>query len=270
MALDRVIYRPAAGKSRLDGADDASMQDKNLQEDGSNRVRKTKTRPKLEGVASAGRLLTVLTAFRRGDAALDLAELAERTQLVKSTIMRLCISLEEFGLIQRTAEGKYHLGMEVSRLGSIYLEGYGLGQRVIPALEELVAATQETGFFYVRRGHQRLCMFRMMSPSRLRIDVRPGDLRPMDNSSTAQVLRRFDGLEGRADLADAPFYTSGTTDPHVASMSMPVFDTEGRLLGAMTVSGPLSRFTAERAEAARETLRRLASSVAERSSHSPS
>ena len=244
------------------------MPDKSLQETSPNRARKTKPGPDLEGVASASRLLTVLTAFRRGDAALDLAELAERTRLVKSTIMRLCVSLEEFGLIQRTTEGRYHLGMEVARLGSLYLEGYGLGQRVIPALEELVAATQETGFFYVRRGHQRLCMFRVMSPSRLRIDVRPGDLRPMDDSSTAQVLRRFDEPEGQADLADAPFYTSGTTDPHVASMSMPVLDADGRLLGALTVSGPISRLPAERAEAARETLRRLACSVAERSPQS--
>ncbi|MET7244418.1 helix-turn-helix domain-containing protein [Methylobacterium sp. EM32] len=237
------------------------MQGESFEEDSAGKAYKVKTRPKLEGVASAGRLLTVLTAFRRGDAALDLAELAERTRLVKSTIMRLCISLEEFGLIQRTDDGKYHLGMEVARLGSIYLEGYGLGQRVIPALEELVAATQETGFFYVRRGNQRLCVFRVTSPSRLRIDVRPGDLRPLDQSSTAQVLRLFDTPDSGADLDDAPIYTSGTTDPHIASMSMPVFDAEGRLLGAMTVSGPLSRFTPEKAAAARDTLRRLASSV---------
>ncbi|MBN4097923.1 IclR family transcriptional regulator [Methylobacterium sp. OT2] len=237
------------------------MQGESFRGDPTGKVRKIKTRPKLEGVASADRLLTVLTAFRRGDAALDLVELAERTGLVKSTIMRLCVSLEDFGLIQRTADGRYHLGMEVARLGSIYLEGYGLGQRIIPVLEELVAATGETGFFYVRRGDQRLCVFRVMSPSRLRIDVRPGDLRPLDQSSTAQVLRRFESADGEANVDEAPIYTSGTTDPHVASMSMPVFDAEGRMLGAMTVSGPLSRFTPERAEAARETLRRLALSV---------
>jgi DNA-binding IclR family transcriptional regulator len=55
-------------------------------------VRKARQRPKLEGVASAERVLAVLTAFRRGDDALELTELARRTSLVKSTIMRLCIS----------------------------------------------------------------------------------------------------------------------------------------------------------------------------------
>ncbi|MFT2675524.1 helix-turn-helix domain-containing protein [Escherichia coli] len=41
--------------------------------------------PALKGVSAAERALAVLTAFRRGDSALTLAELAERTGLVKST-----------------------------------------------------------------------------------------------------------------------------------------------------------------------------------------
>lgn len=45
-------------------------------------------------VPSAGRALAVLTAFRHGDGPLSLAELAERTGLAKSTIMRLAVSLQ--------------------------------------------------------------------------------------------------------------------------------------------------------------------------------
>jgi hypothetical protein len=44
--------------------------------------------PAVKGVSAAERALAVLAAFRRGDGALSLAELAERTGLVKSTIMR--------------------------------------------------------------------------------------------------------------------------------------------------------------------------------------
>ena len=49
----------------------------------------------------------MLTAFRRGDDALELTELARRTSLVKSTIMRLCISLEKFDLVERLDDGRY-------------------------------------------------------------------------------------------------------------------------------------------------------------------
>lgn len=52
-----------------------------------------KPRPAIGGIASADRLLTVLTAFRLGDTSLSLAEFAERTELNKATIMRLIVSL---------------------------------------------------------------------------------------------------------------------------------------------------------------------------------
>ncbi|MDG6402137.1 helix-turn-helix domain-containing protein, partial [Pseudomonas quasicaspiana] len=81
---------------------------------------KTRPRPTVNGVASADRVLTVLTAFRIGDSALGLAELAERTGLIKSTIMRLMVSLETHGFITRMADGRYQLASEVMRLNAVY------------------------------------------------------------------------------------------------------------------------------------------------------
>lgn len=217
--------------------------------------RKTKARPKVQGVASADRLLTVLTAFKRGDDALELTELAQRTNLVKSTIMRLCVSLERFGLIERIADGRYRLGTEVARLGSVYLQSFALEAHVMPALERLVATSGETGSFYIRRGDQRLCLFRVDSPYPLRMHVRPGDLRPMDQSAIAQVLRLFDPSNtAKAQKTKVPIFSSGVTDPHVASMATPVFGAGGRLLGALAVTGPVSRLTRERAAQISKTL----------------
>ena len=45
-----------------------------------------------------------------------------------------------------------------------------------------------------------------------RIDVRPGDLRPLDHSSTAQVLRRSDTPEGAGPGDEAPIHTRRMTD----------------------------------------------------------
>jgi DNA-binding IclR family transcriptional regulator len=205
---------------------------------------KARARPKVEGVASADRLLTVLTAFRRGDDALDLAELAERTRLVKSTIMRLCVSLERFGLIERIPDGRYRLGTEIARLGSVYLQSFALEAHVVPVLERLVAASGETASFYIRRGEHRVCLFRVDSPSPLRMHVRPGDLRPMDQSSIAQVLDRFDAAHDPAPAVTLPFHSHGVTDPHVSSCAVPVFGAGGRLVGALAISGPASRLTA--------------------------
>lgn len=203
--------------------------------------------PQVKGVASADRLLTVLSAFQRGDDALELAELAERTGLVKSTIMRMCVSLQSFGFIERMRDGRYRLGTEIARLGSVYLQSFALESEVVPVLQRLVSLSGETASFYIRRGEQRLCLFRHDSPSPLRMHVRPGDLRPMDKSSVAQVLRHFESGAGPAANIKLPIYSNGVTDPHVASMATPVFGAGQQLLGALAITGPASRLTAEKA-----------------------
>src|SRR5688572_22404867 len=108
---------------------------------------KSRGRPAVEGVATADRVLTLLTAFRRGDGSLSLAELSARTGLVKSTIMRLAVSLEEHGLFIRLGDGSYQLDAEVLRLGTIYQESFRLEVFVRPVLEELVARFNETASF---------------------------------------------------------------------------------------------------------------------------
>lgn len=221
--------------------------------------RSVRKRPNLEGVASAERVLTVLVAFRRGDDALELSELARRTSLVKSTIMRLCISLEKFDLLERLDDGRYRLGVEAARIGSVYQQSFALEARVMPVLERLAAESLETASFYIRRGNERLCLFRVDSPHPLRMNVRPGDMRPMDGSAIAQVLSIFGDRSsaGRNDVG-LPMYTSGVTDPHVASTAMPIFGAERRLVGALALSGPSSRLTSARAEELASRLKQAA------------
>src|ERR1051325_2725268 len=121
------------------------------------------------GVSAAERALAVLTAFRRGDGALSLAELAERTGLVKSTIMRLAVSLQRYRLLARLPDGTYRLDAETLRLGTAYQQAFSLPDHVLPALEHLAAKIGETPSFYVRHGKERLCLFRVESANRIRM-----------------------------------------------------------------------------------------------------
>ncbi len=202
-------------------------------------------RPALEGVAAAERALAILSAFRRGDRALSLAELAQRTGLVKSTIMRLAISLEAAGFLARTEGGEYRLDAEVLRLGRLYTDAFRLEEHVMPVLEELVACTGETASFWVRRGEQRLCLFRVDSPQLLRLHVRAGDARAMDGSAIAQVLRAFAPrpLPAQAAGLALPVITMGATDPHVGAMAAPAFGPGDALAGALALSAPVVRWT---------------------------
>ena len=178
---------------------------------------------------------------------MELADLAVRTGLVKSTIMRLAISLEAAGLMVRTTDGAYRLGGEVARLGMIQQESSSLEIQIKPVLEHISEATGETSSFWIRQGEGRTCLFRVNSTNALRFDVQPGTLRPLDKSSSALVLTTFDTpLKGKGRPPALPFFSSGAHTPHVGSIAVPVFGTGGKLLGALAVSGPSVRLTRER------------------------
>ena len=204
------------------------------------------------GVSAVDRALLVLTAFGRDDPSLTLAQLAARTGLVKSTIMRLAVSLQQFRLLIRLPNGSYGLGSENLRLGSAYQASFRLADHVVPALDRLVEATGETASFYVRHGAERLCLFRSEGPSPIRMHVQPGDTRPLDQSASAQILVHAD--RGTLGSLDLPLFTSGVTDPHAASLAMPVFGADREVVGVLMISGPVSRLTQRRATEAKAAI----------------
>jgi DNA-binding IclR family transcriptional regulator len=118
------------------------------------------------GAVAVDRALFVLSAFREGDGTLGLAELAQRSGLYKSTLLRLLASLEHARLIQRHTDGRYGLGPEIARLNAVYAASFSLEQVVLPALRELVRTTRESAAFHIQQGEHRLCLYRVDSRSR--------------------------------------------------------------------------------------------------------
>ena len=212
------------------------------------------------GAAAVDRALSLLAAFRAGDAALSLAELAERTELYKSTVLRLLASLEHARLVQRGADGGYSLGPEVARLNSIYAESFSLEAQVMPVLRSLVAATRESAAFHVRQGDQRVCLYRVDSPQLVRDHIRAGDTLPLNRGAGGRVLLAFGGARGashervrRAGVLEL----SGDRVPGLTGISAPVFDGSGALVGALTLTLPSERLRAEFAPAVKAAAQRL-------------
>jgi DNA-binding IclR family transcriptional regulator len=207
------------------------------------------------GAAAADKAVSVLAAFRRGDRALGLAELAERTLLYKSTLLRALCSLEHAGLVQRTADGRYALGGEVARLYGIYAAAFSLDGIVLPALQELVAETGESAAFHVRQGSARLCLYRVDSPHPVRDHVQAGEVLPLYRGTGGRVLVAFDpALLAHAPPGDAGLYrqiaqqgfhaATGDRLAEVAGISAPVFRHGQALAGALTLTMPAHRYRA--------------------------
>jgi DNA-binding IclR family transcriptional regulator len=225
------------------------------------------------GAAAVDRALSLLAAFRSGDAALTLAELAARTQLYKSTVLRLLASLEHARLVQKLDDGRYGLGSEIARLHGLYAASFSLDRVVLPVLQKLVRQTGESAAYHVRQGDARLCLYRVDSPHPIRDHIKAGDVLPANRGTGARILMAFG--EGRgakaasardrnlyAKIREQGYYTAiGDRLAEVAGISAPVFHADGQIAAAVTLTMPTHRYDERYVKAVLEAARALSGQV---------
>lgn len=212
------------------------------------------------GAAAVDRAVSLLAAYRPGDKALSVTELAERTRLYKSTVLRLLASLAHGRLVRKTPEGLWALGAEVARLASIYSASFALEDVLLPEMRALVERTQESVAFHVRQGDQRLVLLRVDSPQLLRDHVRAGDVLPLNRGAGGRVLMAYSGARGRIyDQVRKDGYVMLSSDriPGIVGISAPVWNASQTLEGALTLTAPEQRVKGHFVDELRLSARRL-------------
>ena len=197
------------------------------------------------GVAAVDRALSILDALTEDK--VTLAEIAKRTGLYKSTVLRLLKSLERFGYVLRTADGTYRLGSKVLSLGAIYQRHFKTSDIVPPVLERLAAEVHEGASFYICEQGQRVCLHRVEASRAVRDSVHIGDRLPLTVGAAGHVLRAFAGARGeKCDDIRRQMYAAsfGERDSETAAMAAPVLGPGNQLVGALSVSGPRYRLEA--------------------------
>lgn len=196
------------------------------------------------GVAVLDRAFALLAAFGPTDERLTLTELSRRTDLYKSTVLRLLSALEHGGFIRKLDDGQYAIGPQPMRLAAIYQRSFRADSVIEPALQALSSELGETTSLYVRVGDRRLVLCRVEPARAVRVSIREGEEFPVDRGASGRVLLAFSEPEDSrwAEVRGRFWATSfGERDPETASASVPVFGGLGEFMGALTVSGPKSR-----------------------------
>ena len=194
-------------------------------------------------VDAVERALAILDVFTATDPSLSLTEVAERTGLYPSTVLRLTASLARFGYLHREANGRFRLGPTPLRLGILYREAFRLTDYVRPVLAQLVERTNETAAFYVREGDKRICLYRHHTPQLIRHHLEEGSELPLDRGASAHVLMAFGPDGGDTPVRRRGYAVSlGERDPQTAAIAAPVFGPGQHLAGALGITGLLSRF----------------------------
>src|SRR5262249_28741656 len=101
-------------------------------------------RPAREGGTLCGRQGRIDPgSLRRDRAELSLAELCRRTGLPSSTAHRLAAELLRHQILERSATGRYLVGIRLWEISARSLRSSGLRESAMPFLQEFYDATQE-------------------------------------------------------------------------------------------------------------------------------
>ena len=169
-------------------------------------------------VAVLDKAVAILRAV--ADEPATLAELVSRTGLPRATAHRLAVALEGHRLVRRTAEGAWAPGPALGELGRDGADIADLAGRHLVTLRDV---SGESAQFYVRDGATRVCVAAADEVTRLLPSA----------SFTARTLLEVRRRGWAHSVAER--------EPGVASLSAPVRDGSGAVLGAVSISGPVER-----------------------------
>lgn len=207
------------------------------------------------GVGVLDKAASVLGALEAGPA--TLAQLVNSTGLARPTAHRLAVALEHHRLVSRDMQGRFVLGPRLAELAAAAGEDRLLASAG-PVLAALRDHTGESAQLYRRQGDHRICVATAERPIGLRDSVPLGATLTMRAGSAAQILLAWEepdrlhrGLHGArftATMLSAVrrrgwAQSVGERESGVASVSAPVRGPGGRVIAALSISGPIDRMT---------------------------
>lgn len=207
------------------------------------------------GVGVIDKASAVLDALENGPA--SLAQLVSATGLARPTVHRLAVALEHHRLVARDSQRRFVLGPRLAELSAAHRDD-PLIAAALPVLQALRDHTGESAQLYRREGDQRVCVAAAERTAGLRDTVAVGAVLTMQAGSAAQVLLAWEEPERiQRNLLGARFGAAalaavrrrgwaqsvGEREPGVASVSAPVRSPSGRIVAAVSVSGPIERLT---------------------------
>lgn len=221
---------------------------------------------RLSSVATAIRLLKT---FSEGEAELGVTTLSRRLGVAKSTVYRLASTLVAEGVLEQNRENdKYRLGLALFGLGALVRQRMNVSTEARPHIFALREATNETVHLAVAEGAQIIYVYDLESTQAIRQRANLGERKPAFCSAEGRAMLAFASPE-QVDAALAGPLARRTpltvVDPArlrealeqvrqkgyaredeqcelgMRSLAAPIRDSEGRVVAAVGVAGPVQR-----------------------------
>ena len=242
-------------------------------------------------VRAVDRALDILLCFAKAEGGLSLSDISREVGLHKSTVHRLLTSLQKKGFVRRhTDSDKYLLGWSVLELLSNLYQSNELASVVLPEMTHLRDATGETVSLYIRSGKERLRIQSVESNAPVRNVATIGKTYPLYIGASGKVLLAYASSEFVEEvLADSTLppdfdrenlrsqleqvrndgyaVSIQERDDGASAIAAPIFGRNHEFVAALSVSGPVTRFSRDIISGYVETVKTSANLISKLLSH---
>ncbi|MDA8337379.1 MAG: IclR family transcriptional regulator [Peptococcaceae bacterium] len=254
-------------------------------------------KPADHAIQSIERALVILETLSRFPQGIGVTELGQLVGLHKSTAHRLLSTLRAYGYVEQYKDSeRYRLGNKILSLGLEVLANLDFRKEALPFMRELVEISRETVQLAVLDSHQVLVVERDQSPETITVNLGlradahctaegkvllaylpvkevtrildEGRMRQYTVNTVTDVnnmLAQLEKIRNQGYAINAEELAEG-----LRAVAAPVFDHTGRVIAALSISGPTSRLTLERLGRLVTVLKEACSSVSTRLGYRPS
>jgi IclR family KDG regulon transcriptional repressor len=218
--------------------------------------------------------LQILDYFKQY-AELELTQLIKLTELPKSTLHRIVLTLESQGFLKRTnqASSKYQLGLALLGLGNLVSQRLEIRKIALPHMIKLRDQVNEAVNLIVRDQDDAVYIEKVDTSQPVRVYTQVGRRAPLYAGACPRILLTFQPDEeieewlSRVELKkvgpgttmdkdelrrwiqkareDGYTVSFGELEAESAAVAVPIRNYTGQVVAGLSIAGPNSRFTEE-------------------------
>jgi DNA-binding IclR family transcriptional regulator len=262
-------------------------------------TRPARLRGEAHEVLALRRGLLILDTFSGHGTTLGVNEIARLVGMHKSTVSRLCATLENAGYLERNSgTHRFSLGARVYQLAGVVSQPADVRMVARPVMNELVASSRETATLGVREGSDIVTIEVVDGLNHMRMATRVGQRTQIHASAVAKAILAWSSeSDVDAVLSNWPMTPltpntitdAGTLKERLAEVrergyaadmeeleiglrcvAAPIRDPFGRVIAGLSISGPRHSMTPDAMHHYGELVRSAADMISARLGSSPS
>ncbi|MBN6885834.1 IclR family transcriptional regulator, KDG regulon repressor [Cytobacillus horneckiae] len=226
-------------------------------------------------VKSVSRALDIISIVSMKKGGLGVTEIANQIDINKSSVYRILSTLVQYGYVEQDDDtGRYKLGYKLLEISSRLLDSIDLRTEAHPFLRELENATNEVIHLVVYDQDEVVYIEKLDGNEALRMHSKVGKRAPMHCTSVGKAILSQLPVHLVHDILDRkglPAHTNQTivdketllrelievrhkgfaldlqeNEYGITCIAVPIFDHQGKVSAAVSISGPTMRMTDER------------------------